>query len=107
VITNGEVSYAPIMSYEWALLRAPSEAYDSDGSPNITGITMELLTVGCGEFSAIFFIALLNSPCYETPKNAITKKIEQNNRGRKKKTGKKTFFVMSPDAFLSKTNSCF
>jgi hypothetical protein len=43
VITDGEVSYAPIVSYEWALLRAPSEAYDSDGSTNITGVTMELL----------------------------------------------------------------
>jgi hypothetical protein len=30
----------------------------------------------------------LNSPCYETPKNAI-KKIEQNNRGRKKTGGNK------------------
>jgi hypothetical protein len=44
----------------------------------------------------------LNSPCYETPKNAI-KKIEQNNRGRGgKKTEEKqaTFFVMSPDGFF-------
>jgi hypothetical protein len=50
---------------------------------------------GCGTFPAIFFIAFLNSPCYETPENAI-KKIEQNNRGRKKENGggkKTTFFV--------------
>jgi hypothetical protein len=26
---------------------------------------------GCGEASAIFFIAFVNSPCYETPKSAI------------------------------------
>jgi hypothetical protein len=30
---------------------------------------------------------IFNSPCCETPKNAI-KKIEQNNRGRKKNRGK-------------------
>jgi hypothetical protein len=43
----------------------------------------------------------LNTPCYETPKNAI-KKIEPNNRGKNKKwTGKKkTFFVTSPDGFF-------
>jgi hypothetical protein len=50
-----------------------------------------------------FFIAFLNSPCYETPKNAI-KQIEQNNRGREKKNRKQktkaTSFVMSPDGFL-------
>jgi hypothetical protein len=46
-------------------------------------------------------MAFLNSPCHETPKNAI-KKIEQNNRGRKKKTeGKKAaFFVMSRDGLF-------
>jgi hypothetical protein len=44
---------------------------------------------------------LFYSPCFETPKNAI-KKIEQNNRGRGKKTEgkKKTFFVTSPDCFV-------
>jgi hypothetical protein len=52
-------------------------------------------------FLRFFLIAFLNSPCYETPKNAI-KKIEQNNRGRKKKTEEKkpTSFVMSPDGVL-------
>jgi hypothetical protein len=52
-------------------------------------------------FARLLLIAFFNSPCYETPKNAITK-IEQNNRGKKKKTeGKKaTFFVMSPDVFF-------
>jgi hypothetical protein len=44
-----------------------------------------------------FFIAFLNSPCYDTPKNAI-KKIEQNNRGFKKKNGgkKAAFFCDEP-----------
>jgi hypothetical protein len=54
----------------------------------------------------IFFIAFLNSPCYETPRTffiAIKKtEPEPNNRGRKKKTDEKkvTFFVMSPDGFF-------
>jgi hypothetical protein len=39
-------------------------------------------------FARFFFMAFLNSPCHETPKNAI-KKIEQNNRGRRKKNGEK------------------
>jgi hypothetical protein len=38
-----------------------------------------------GIFARFLFMAFLNSPCHETPKNAI-KKNEQNNRGRKKKT---------------------
>jgi hypothetical protein len=38
----------------------------------------------CGKISAIFFIALFNFPCCETPKNAVLKETEQNNRGRKK-----------------------
>jgi hypothetical protein len=51
---------------------------------------------GCGKLSVIFFIAFLNPPCYETPKNAI-KKIEQNAkqpREKKKETeGKKNIFL--------------
>jgi hypothetical protein len=38
---------------------------------------------GCGRLSAIFLVAFLNSPCYETPKTA-TNKIEQNKPGGKK-----------------------
>jgi hypothetical protein len=43
----------------------------------------------------------LNSPCYETPKNAI-KKSNQTTEGGKKKNGRKKpdIFVMSPDAFF-------
>jgi hypothetical protein len=53
-------------------------------------------------FARFFLMALLNSPCHETPKNAI-KKIEQNTkqpREGKKNGGKKKphFFVMSRDA---------
>jgi hypothetical protein len=55
-------------------------------------------------FARFFFIAFLNSPCYETPKNAI--KIKKNRtkqpRVKKKKTEEKkaAFFVMSPDGFF-------
>jgi hypothetical protein len=48
-------------------------------------------------------MAFLNSPCYETPKNAIEKKSNNTNRARgKKKTEEKSpaFFVMSPDEFF-------
>jgi hypothetical protein len=46
----------------------------------------------------------LNSPCYETPKNAIKKNRTKQPRERKKKTeGKKAaFFVMSPMDFFEK-----
>jgi hypothetical protein len=49
-------------------------------------------------------MAFLNSPCHETPKNAIKQKIEQNNRGREKKNGgkKAAFFVMSRDGLFRK-----
>jgi hypothetical protein len=56
-----------------------------------------------GIFARFFFIAFLNSPCYETPKNA-TKKSKKSNKttGGKKKTEEKkaAFFVMSPDGFF-------
>jgi hypothetical protein len=49
-----------------------------------------------------FFIAFLNSPCYETPKNAIKKnRAKQPREGEKETEGEKTtFFVMSPDGFF-------
>jgi hypothetical protein len=52
-------------------------------------------------FARFFFVAFFNSPCYETPKNAI-KKTEQNQPREKTKTeGKKAaFFVMSPDGLF-------
>jgi hypothetical protein len=41
-------------------------------------------------FARFFLIAFLNSPCYETPKNAIKKNRTKQPRGKKKKTdGKK------------------
>jgi hypothetical protein len=50
----------------------------------------------------IFLIAFFNSPCYETPKNAIKKNSSKTTEGGGKKTEEKTptFFVMSPDGFL-------
>jgi hypothetical protein len=55
-------------------------------------------------FARFFFIAFLNSPCCETPKNAIKKNRTPNetNRGREKKNGRKkaAFFVMSPDGLF-------
>jgi hypothetical protein len=36
-----------------------------------------------GIFAGFFFIAFLNSPCYETPKNAIEKKSNQTTEGEK------------------------
>jgi hypothetical protein len=50
-------------------------------------------------FARFFFIAFLNSPCYETPKNAIKKKSNKTTEGKTKKTEEKktAFFVMSPD----------
>jgi hypothetical protein len=55
-------------------------------------------------FARFFFIAFLNSPCYETPKNAIKKNRAKQPWVKKKKTeGKKAaFFVMSPDGFFRK-----
>jgi hypothetical protein len=47
-------------------------------------------------FARFFLIAFLNSPCYETPKNAI-KKTEPNNQGEFKNA---TWAVMSPDGFF-------
>jgi hypothetical protein len=50
-------------------------------------------------FARFFFIAFLNSPCYETPENAIKKNRTKQPREQKtKKTDEKkaTFFVMSP-----------
>jgi hypothetical protein len=40
-------------------------------------------------FARFFFIAFLNSPCYETPKNAIKKKSNKTTEGKKKKNGGK------------------
>jgi hypothetical protein len=55
-------------------------------------------------FARFFFIAFLNSPCYETPKNAIKKNRTKQPRVKKKKTEEKkaAFFVMSPDGFFRK-----
>jgi hypothetical protein len=61
---------------------------------------------GCGKVSAIFLIAFLNSPCYETPKNAIKKPTKTTEGEKRKKNGgekKPHFFVMSPDSFFEKT----
>jgi hypothetical protein len=53
-------------------------------------------------------MAFLNSPCHETPKNAI-KKIEQNNRGRKKKKTeeKKAAFFCDEPRWTFSTKSFF
>jgi hypothetical protein len=53
---------------------------------------------GCGKISAIFFIAFLKPPCYETPKNVIKKIEQKKGGGREKKTeGKKAdFFCDEP-----------
>jgi hypothetical protein len=40
-------------------------------------------------FARFFFMAFLNSPCYETPKNAIKKKSNKTTEGGKKKRRKK------------------
>jgi hypothetical protein len=54
-------------------------------------------------FARFFLIAFLNSPSYETPKNAIKNKSNKTTEGEKerKKTEEKkaAFFVMSPDGF--------
>jgi hypothetical protein len=53
--------------------------------------------------SADIFVAFLTSPCHATPKNAMKKKIKQNNRGRKEKKTEETkaaFFVMSQDGLF-------
>jgi hypothetical protein len=39
-----------------------------------------------------FFIAFLNSPCYETPKNAVKKKSNKTTEGGKKRDPEKSFF---------------
>jgi hypothetical protein len=62
------------------------------------------------EISARFFlIAFLNSPCYETPKNAIKKNRTKKSKEEKKRTEEKkaAFFVMSPDDFSKKVFSVF
>jgi hypothetical protein len=46
-----------------------------------------------------------NSPCYETPKNAVKKISNKTTEGGKKKRREKkaAFFVMSPDDFFRET----
>jgi hypothetical protein len=56
-------------------------------------------------FARFFFMAFLNSPCHETPKNAIKQKSNKTTEGGKKKRREKkaAFFVMSRDGlFLEK-----
>jgi hypothetical protein len=40
-------------------------------------------------FARFFFMAFLNSPCHETPKNAIKKKSHKTTEGEEKKNGGK------------------
>jgi hypothetical protein len=49
-----------------------------------------------------FFELPLLQPCYETPKNAITKKSSKTTEGGGEKNGEKkaTFFVMSRDGLF-------
>jgi hypothetical protein len=54
-------------------------------------------------FARFFFMAFLNSPCYETPKNAIKKnrtKPTEGGGGKKTEEKKAAFFVMSPDGLF-------
>jgi hypothetical protein len=62
VITDGVVTYSPIVSFEWALLRAPSDAYDSTEGTNTTGVSMELLD----EAGASSLIMIPKAPDDET-----------------------------------------
>jgi hypothetical protein len=54
-------------------------------------------------------MAFLNSPCHETPKNAIKKKWNKTTKGGEKKTEEKkaAFFVMSRDGLLKKVEKSF
>jgi hypothetical protein len=49
-----------------------------------------------------FFIAFLNSPCYETPENVINKSGKTTEARKKENGGGKPphLFVMSPDVFF-------
>jgi hypothetical protein len=66
-------------------------------------------------FARFFFMAFLNSPCHETPKNAIKKNRTKQPREKKKTEGEKkrrkkkaAFFVMSRDGlFRKKTFNVF
>jgi hypothetical protein len=49
---------------------------------------------GYGKNSAIFFIAFLSSPCYETPKNTIKKNRPKQRREKRKKHGGEFFFLL-------------
>jgi hypothetical protein len=53
------------------------------------------------KFSQFFLIAFFNSPCCETPKNAIKKNRAKQPREKKNSGGQKChhFCVMSPDGF--------
>jgi hypothetical protein len=59
---------------------------------------------GCGKIPAIFLIAFLNSPSYETPKNAIKKTPSKTTEREKKKTrGEKSrIFCDEPRCFFRK-----
>jgi hypothetical protein len=51
------------------------------------------------------FIAFLDSPCDETPKNAMNKTGKTTEGGgKKRRKTKATFFVMSSDDFFSENN---
>jgi hypothetical protein len=55
---------------------------------------------GCGKLPVVFVYRVFDLPLFRNAQKR-DKKIEQNNRGRKKNGGKKaTFFVMSPDGFF-------
>jgi hypothetical protein len=56
------------------------------------------------KFPRFFLIAFLNSPCYETPKNAMKKKSSKTTEGGKKKPGgnKSRIFCDEPRWIFSK-----
>jgi hypothetical protein len=60
-------------------------------------------------FARFVLMAFLNSPCHETPKNAIKKKSNKTTEGGGKKTdGKKSrIFCDEMDFFEKKFFSCF
>jgi hypothetical protein len=55
----------------------------------VTQVSKQFFLAAAGKF-AVFFIACLNSPCYETPKNARKKnRAKQPREGEKKNGGEK------------------
>jgi hypothetical protein len=56
----------------------------------------------CGGLGAIFFIAFFNSPCYETPKNAI-----KNPDKAIKKNRASSYFLAPQQMYVTSVLFCF